>query len=209
MPKKGANGEKGDGDARYERIMGLLELLKAQIAATDRKVTALEKAEERATARKAAALERAERAEAVEATKLHNEAERAGARNGRERSNNQKSGRLEQAPARAARAPPRGPGPGPAELAGEGWLDSKTGERGRWPKLVDTRQRLRALRGGGTMEREWKIYEFPRGTEKGQFQLWIDGNYAEDVTAEMIAAKGNLMAFDSRDLMDEFEEGKD
>ncbi len=42
---------------------------------------------------------------------------------------------------------------------------------------------------------------------RGQFQLWIDGNYVKNVTAEMIAAKGDLMAFDSRNLMDEFEEG--
>jgi hypothetical protein len=207
MSKKSEN---RDGEERYKRIMELLDLLKTQIAATDRKVTALEKAEDRATARIAAALERAERAkkaEAADVTMSNNEAavaEGAGARNGRERNNNQK--KTEQAPARAARAPPRGPGPGPAELAGEGWLDSKTRERGRWPKLVDTKQRLRALRGGGTIEREWKIYEFPVGTERGQFQLWIDGNYVKNVTDEMLKAKGDLMALYGRDDMDEFDE---
>jgi hypothetical protein len=202
MPKKGEN---RDGDAKYERIMGLLEQLKAHIEATDRKVVALEKAEDRATARKAAALERAEKLamEAAEATKLHNEAEgaetgRAGARKGRERSNNQRSGRPEQTSAKSSKT-----GPGP-EVAGE-WYDSKTGERGQWPKLVDTRQRLRALRGGGTREREWKTYEFPRGTVRGQFQLWIDGNYAKDVTDEMIKAKGDPMALYGRDDMDGWE----
>jgi hypothetical protein len=204
MPRKGENGEKGDGDERYERILELLALLKAQIAATDRKVTALERAEDRATTRKAAALEREERAErakkaeAADVMKSNNDGER----NGRERNNNKK--KPGQAPARAARAPPRGPGP--AELAGEGWRDSKTGERGRWPKLVDARQRVRALRGGGTREREWKIYEFPRGTERGQFQLWIDGNYVKNVTDEMLKAKGDLMALYGRDDMDEFDE---
>ena len=131
----------------------------------------------------------------MEATKLHNEAERAGARNGRERSNNQN---IQQKP--GGDRPRRGPGP--AEVVG-------ALERGQWPKLVDTRQRLRALRGGGTREREWNIYEFPRGTEKGQFQLWIDGNYAKNVTAEMIAARGGLLAFDSRDLMEEIEDGEE
>jgi hypothetical protein len=209
MPTKG---EKGDGDKRYREIERLLEMLKAQIAATDRKVTALEKAEDRATARIAAALERAERAkkaEAADVTKPNNEAEVAeGASNGRERSNNQpisaKATRPELQSAKNSRT-----GPGPAELEGDGWYDSEIGERGRWPRLRKTEWRQRALRRGGTREREWKIYEFPVGTERGQFQLWINGNYAEDVTAEMIAAKGNLMAFESRDLMDEFEEEGD
>jgi hypothetical protein len=210
MPRKGANGEKGDGAERYEKILELLVLLKEQIAATDRKVTALEKDKERDTTRKAAALERAERAERAEkaekadVTKSNNE----GASNGRERTNNQKG--PEQPSARAARAPPRGKGPGPDELAGEGWYDTLTGERGPWPRLRKTELRERALRRGGTIERECKIYEFPGGTERGQFQLWIDGNYVKNVTekmiAAMIAAKGGLMAFDSRDLTEEFEE---
>jgi hypothetical protein len=77
MPTKGGKGENRDRDAKYQRIMDLLELLRAQIAATDSKVAALEKAEDRATARKAAALERAERAkkaEAADVTKSNNEA---------------------------------------------------------------------------------------------------------------------------------------
>jgi hypothetical protein len=62
------------------------------------------------------------------------------------------------------------------------------------------------LRGGDTREREWKTYEFPRGTERGQFQLWIDGNYAKNVTDEMIKAKDDPMALYGRDDVDEFEE---
>jgi hypothetical protein len=176
---------KGDGDARYRRILGLLEQLKAHIEATDRKVAALEKAEERATARKVAALEKAEElaVEAVDVTKPNNEADvaetgRAGARNGRERSNNQPR------PEKERQKRQQIPGPEP-DVMGE-WYDSKTRERGRWPKLVDTRQRVRALRGGRRRVQEYKIYEFPVGTERGQFQLWIDGNWAENVTGRNV-----------------------
>jgi hypothetical protein len=207
MPKQRANGGKSDGAERYDKIIELLDLLKAQIAATDRKVTALEKDKERDTTRKAAALEsaeRAERAEKADVTKSNNE----GASNGRERNNNQR--RPEQPSARAARAQPRGKGPGPAELAGEGWRDSKTGKTGRWPRLRKTELRERPLRRGGTIEREWKIYEFPGGTERGQFQLWIDGNYVKDVTYnvtdDFIKANGDLMALYGRDDMNEFDE---
>ncbi len=182
--------------------------MKAQIEVTDRKVADLEKAEERATVRKVAALEKAE---AADVTKPEGEADvaetgRAGARNGRERSNNQhRSARPEQESARSARAPPRGPGPGPAELEGEGWHDSKTKEKGRWPRLLETAWRRRALRGGDTRVAEHKIYEFPRGTARGQYQLWVDGNYAENVTEKMNEAKGDLMALYGRDAMDGWE----
>jgi hypothetical protein len=145
---------KGDGDAKYKRIMELLEQLKAQIEATDRKVAALEKAEERATARKVAALEKAEergrgqaggsgRKAVEDVTKPKNEAEVAetGGRNGREQGNNQqRSARPELQSAKISKT-----GPGPAELEGEGWYDTLTGERGRWPRLRKTEWRRRAL----------------------------------------------------------------
>ncbi len=52
---------------------------------------------------------------------------------------------------------------------------------------------------------ECKTYEFPRGTPKGQFQLWIDGNWAENITDKIIEAKGDLMTLYGRDLTNEWE----
>ncbi len=155
------NGDGGHGEAnsdeKYIRVWALLQELKAHVEATDRKVERLCEAEERGRGQEAGqtnrreAEERGRGQEAGQANRREaeergrgQEAGQANRREAEERGRGQEAGKqqskegavdaarrkLAETEAQKSKEQPR-QGPGPAELEGEGWHDSKTEERGR------------------------------------------------------------------------------